>query len=110
VKIPRNKKKRFGDEDNHERKKVDKGKKWREGVNFLSDDTKIYSASNPSTDHTHHRSVGEVAALYGGLPVRAAPKAVYQRREATLVRGNMEKSLNDLAPLAVKTDLQMCLI
>lgn len=62
------------------------------GFNFRSEDTKIYSASNPSTDHTHHRSVGKVAALHGGLPVRAAPKAVFQRRETTLVRGNMENS------------------
>jgi hypothetical protein len=79
------KKKRFEDEVNHERKKVDKWEKvGGRGANFRSDDAKIYSASNTSTDHTHYRSVGEVAALHGGLPVRAAPKAVYQRREATL--------------------------
>jgi len=74
-------------------RKETRGKKeWGGGFNFRSEDTKINSASNPSTDHTHHRSVGEVAALHGGLPIRAAPKAVFQRRETTLVPGTMEKS------------------
>jgi hypothetical protein len=48
-----------------------------------------YSAYNPSTDYTHRRSVGEVAALHGELLVRAAANAVFAGCETTLVRGDM---------------------
>jgi len=48
------------------------------GFNFRSEDTKLYSVSNPSTDHTHHRSVGEVAALHGGVQFVPHPRRCFK--------------------------------